>query len=194
MWDNEELLLDLLNGDLVSHINSQDSWGRTPLHAAATTDNSKCLKILLKTGGRYLTYTKFRLMNEPFSDYLADPNIASGAQDNFKTPLHTAAEHGFLSNVKVLVANGADTDKCEGQGYTGLDLAQRGSHVATYEYLKQAEQTKEEAKQGLHMALRNAVVAGDVNNVKSLLKDVGREDAEGIVNLTPNGANSLLFK
>lgn len=41
---------DLLEGGQLSLINSQDSWGRTPLHAAAITENSKCLEILLNTG------------------------------------------------------------------------------------------------------------------------------------------------
>lgn len=51
MWDNAELLEDLLHGEQIAHINSQDSWGRTPLHAAATTDNSRCLGVLLQAGG-----------------------------------------------------------------------------------------------------------------------------------------------
>lgn len=51
LWDNAELLEDLLRGDQLAHINSQDSWGRTPLHAAATTENSRCLRVLLQTGG-----------------------------------------------------------------------------------------------------------------------------------------------
>lgn len=51
MWDNAELLEDLLRGDQLLFINSQDAWGRTPLHAAATTENSQCLRILLQSGG-----------------------------------------------------------------------------------------------------------------------------------------------
>lgn len=50
MWDNAELLEDLLHGDQHAHINSQDNWGRTPLHAAAITENSNCLRILLHSG------------------------------------------------------------------------------------------------------------------------------------------------
>lgn len=40
-----------MRGDQRAHINSQDSWGRTPLHAAALTDKSKCLDLLLTSGG-----------------------------------------------------------------------------------------------------------------------------------------------
>ena len=51
MWDNAELLEDLLRGEQLAYINSQDAWGRTPLHAAATTESSKCLRVLLQSGG-----------------------------------------------------------------------------------------------------------------------------------------------
>lgn len=64
LWDNAELLEDLLEGGQLNLINSQDSWGRTPLHAAAITGNSKCLEILVNTG--------------------ADPNIKCGPRGELK--------------------------------------------------------------------------------------------------------------
>lgn len=125
----------------------------------------------------------------------ADPNIASGAQDNFRSPLHTASEHGFINNVRLLIEAGANPEKCEGQGYTGLDLAERGGHSQTFEYLKRAEITKEEARENLHSTIREAVCKGDVSKVKSLMRDAGHKlGSESIVNFTPNGTNSLLFK
>lgn len=65
LWDNAELLEDLLRGDQLSHINSQDSWGRTPLHAAATTENSRCLRVLLQAGGTYICYLFFSFIEGP---------------------------------------------------------------------------------------------------------------------------------
>lgn len=50
LWDNTELLEDLLEGGQQHFINSRDSWGRTPLHAAAICENSRCLQILLNAG------------------------------------------------------------------------------------------------------------------------------------------------
>ena len=47
LWDNAELLEDLLNGEELSFINSCDSWGRTPLHAASTTESSQCLRSII---------------------------------------------------------------------------------------------------------------------------------------------------
>ena len=48
LWDNAELLEDLLNGEELEYLNSCDSWGRTPVHAAATTESSMCLRILIQ--------------------------------------------------------------------------------------------------------------------------------------------------
>lgn len=50
LWDNTELLEDLLEGGQQAFLNSQDSWGRTPLHAAVITEQSKCLQLLLNAG------------------------------------------------------------------------------------------------------------------------------------------------
>jgi ankyrin repeat protein len=64
LWDNTHLLIDLLEGGQQAFLNSQDSWGRTPLHAAAINENSGCLSILLNAG--------------------ADPNIRCGPRGDKK--------------------------------------------------------------------------------------------------------------
>ena len=81
LWDNAELLEDLLNGEELGYINSADSWGRTPAHAAATTESSQCLNILVQAG--------------------ADVNLACGPRGECRTPLHVAAEHGHVLNLQV---------------------------------------------------------------------------------------------
>lgn len=59
LWENAELLEDLLEGDQIAHINSQDSWGRTPLHTAAMRE-SGCLRVLLQAGGKlFLSFCYF---------------------------------------------------------------------------------------------------------------------------------------
>lgn len=83
LWDNAELLEDLLGGEHNQYINSQDSWGRTALHAAAITENSRCLEVLLSAG--------------------ANPNIACGPRGQYRTPLHISAEYGHVSNIEKLL-------------------------------------------------------------------------------------------
>ena len=52
LWDNAELLEDLLNGEELTCLNAADSLGRTALHAAATNQGSKCLRILVQAGAK----------------------------------------------------------------------------------------------------------------------------------------------
>jgi len=60
LWDNAELLEDLLDADqLLRHIDCVDAWGRTPLHAAATSEDSSCLRILLQSGGLKIPFLYF---------------------------------------------------------------------------------------------------------------------------------------
>lgn len=52
LWENQELLEDLLNGDQIAYINSRDTRGRTALHAAAANESQICTRILLQAGGK----------------------------------------------------------------------------------------------------------------------------------------------
>ncbi|XP_075215251.1 leucine-rich repeat kinase [Lycorma delicatula] len=172
LWDNAELLEDLLRGDQLAHINSQDSWGRTPLHAAATTENSRCLRVLLQAG--------------------ADPNVPCGPRGDNRTPLHVCSEHGFVGNVMLLLAHCADLVARDSNGMTALDIAEKGEHAECMQVLKQAADAKELARQSSHSALRDAVAAGDVTTVKNLIAELGVE-AELLINMAPSGSNTLLF-
>lgn len=51
---------------------------------------------------------------------------------------------------------------------------------------------RENNRQQLHSALREASLAKDVKLAKEILTEAG-PDAEMIVNLAPNGSNTLLF-
>ncbi|KAF5301002.1 hypothetical protein FQR65_LT08985 [Abscondita terminalis] len=172
LWDNTELLEDLLDGGQQSFINSQDSWGRTPLHAAAITEHSKCLQILLNVG--------------------ADSNIQCGPRGENKTPLHLSAEHGHVSNINVLLQHNANMLLRDTNGMTASDLADKAGHVKCMNVLKDAADAKEKAKLDIHAALRDACINGDANSVQQLVSSLSK-DAELIVNMAPSGANTLLF-
>lgn len=90
MWDNAELLEDLLRGEQLAYINSQDAWGRTPLHAAATTENSKCLRVLLQSGGMFEFFKSCNISAYAHNShyvFVANPNIACGARGEAKVRL-----------------------------------------------------------------------------------------------------------
>ncbi|XP_063218267.1 leucine-rich repeat serine/threonine-protein kinase 1 isoform X2 [Bacillus rossius redtenbacheri] len=172
LWDNAELLADLLRGEQRAHVDSRDSWGRTPLHAAATSDNSRCLEVLLAAG--------------------ADPNIPCGPRGDKRTVLHVSAEHGYVGNVRLLVARGADLTARDSSGLTPLDVADKGEHAECMQVLKQAADAKETLRQSAHASLRDACQLGDAELVQALVARLGPE-AELIVNMAPSGSNTLLF-
>ncbi|CAH1999500.1 unnamed protein product [Acanthoscelides obtectus] len=172
LWDNTELLEDLLEGGQQNFLNSQDSWGRTPLHAAAITENSKCLEVLLNAG--------------------ADPNIQCGPRGESKTPLHLAALHGHCRNVSTLLQHNANILLRDLNGMTAIDLADNAGHSKCVHVLKEAADSKEKTRLDIHSSIRDACSHGDVRSVQQLLLSL-RDDAELIVNMSPSGANTLLF-
>lgn len=117
LWDNVDLLVDLLQ-EQTDLIESEDSWGRAPIHAAAITKNSKCLPLLINSG--------------------ANVNAQCGLKGHNKTALHICSEYGYLQNVEVLLAAGASHVIKDGSGLTAFDLAERSGHDRIMKVLKQA--------------------------------------------------------
>lgn len=106
LWDNVDLLVDLLQED--HDINCLDSWGRTPLHAAAISSNSNCIQVLINAG--------------------ADINKQCGLRGENKTALHLCAELGYQSNVETLLYAQASFTLRDLNDLTALDLARRNGH------------------------------------------------------------------
>ncbi|XP_037075010.1 E3 ubiquitin-protein ligase XB3-like, partial [Pollicipes pollicipes] len=130
LWDNAELLEDLLASEEIAHISSRDSWGRTPLHAAATTYSSRCLRVLLQSG--------------------ADPDVPCGPRGEYRTSLHLAAEHGHLENVRLLLESGADLLLKDHCGLTAMDLAGRGDHADCMQLLRETADARERERLERH--------------------------------------------
>ncbi|KAF4523571.1 hypothetical protein B566_EDAN014882, partial [Ephemera danica] len=212
LWDNAELLEDLLRGEQAGHIDSQDSWGRTPLHAAATTESSRCLRVLLAAG--------------------ANPNIPCGPRGENRNPLHVSCEHGCVNNVRTLLEYGAKLGARDGNSRTALDLAEAADHQECMQVLQQVaagamhnaverlwaataqivdtveaetafeacsyfvddvtQDEKERTRQEQHRALREACSRGDASLVRELVRQLANE-AELVINMAPSGSNTLLF-
>lgn len=119
LWDNIELLQDLLQGDDCKLINIKDSWGRSPIHAAAITANSQCLKLLIAHG--------------------ANVNLQCGPRAENKTALHMSAEYGHKENIENLLDAGASLDVKDANGYTPADLAERADHKECMDVLRNAK-------------------------------------------------------
>lgn len=116
LWDNVDLLLDLLQED--HDIDCVDSWGRTPLHAAAVSSNSKCLQVLINAG--------------------ASINKQCGTRGESKTALHLCAELGYETNVETLLNAQASFIVRDMNSLTALDLASRGGHEECVKILQAA--------------------------------------------------------
>lgn len=116
LWDNVDLLVDLLQED--HDIDCVDSWGRTPLHAAAISSNSKCLQVLINAG--------------------ADINKQCGLRGENKTALHLSSELGYLTNVETLLSAQASFTLRDLNDLTALDLARRNSHEECVKALQTA--------------------------------------------------------
>lgn len=172
LWDNAELLEDLLRGEHAQYINSQDSWGRTPLHAAAITENSRCLDVLLSAG--------------------ANPNIPCGPRGHYRTPLHICAEHGHNSNIEKLLKFNANLMIQDNNGERPLDVAEKAKQDVCINLLKSAAEKYELAKLAVHASLRAICIQGDTVAAKNLIQG-HTSDLECIINMAPNGANTLLF-
>ncbi|KZC04554.1 Leucine-rich repeat serine/threonine-protein kinase 1 [Dufourea novaeangliae] len=172
LWDNAELLQDLLQGEHAQYINSQDSWGRTPLHAAAITENSRCLHVLLSAG--------------------ANPNIPCGPRGHYRTPLHICAEHGHGSNIEKLLEFNADLMITDNNGEKPIDIVEQNKRDVCINLLKSAAEKYELAKLAMHVSLRATCIQGDTVAARNIIQGLVT-DAEYIINMAPNGANTLLF-
>ncbi|XP_043263337.1 leucine-rich repeat serine/threonine-protein kinase 1 [Colletes gigas] len=172
LWDNAELLEDLLRGEHAQYINSQDSWGRTPLHAAAITENSRCLDVLLSAS--------------------ANPNIPCGPRGHYRTPLHICAEHGHSSNIEKLLEFKADLMIADNNDLKPVDVAEKNMQDVCTNLLKLGAEKYELANLATHASLRATCIQGDAVAAKNIIQSVSSK-LDYIINVAPNGANTLLF-
>ncbi|KAM3958672.1 LOW QUALITY PROTEIN: leucine-rich repeat kinase [Aphomia sociella] len=170
LWDNVELLQELIASG--AEVDARDASARSALHAAALAERSRCLAALCAAG--------------------ADLDAVSDAATGGKTALHIAAERGHVENVRALVAAGAALDVLDSSGDTPLALAERHGHRHAARALREATDALERERLSQHAQLREMVTRGETHQLKTKLTSLG-SSAGLIVNMTPGGANTLLY-
>lgn len=88
------------------------------MHAAAITEDSRCLRLLLERG--------------------ADANTQCGARGEARTALHLSAEHGHDSNVQALLEHNASMLVRDANGMTAFDIADKCGHKGCMTLLREA--------------------------------------------------------
>ncbi|KAL7304930.1 hypothetical protein TKK_0002728 [Trichogramma kaykai] len=173
LWDNAELLEDLLRGEHAAYIDSQDSWGRTALHAAAITENSRCLEVLLQAG--------------------ANASLPCGPRGQYRLPLHICAEHGHAKNIEKLLEYSSNLLVTDSNGLTAVKICELNENVKCCQILKFAAERYEQMRMDTHAALRIACMQADCGAARAIIQGQTLPDLEYILNMAPNGANTLLF-
>ena len=61
IFDRDDCMIDILQGDERLNINAPDRCGRTPVYTAVSNNSIKCLEILLQHGGKkYHNYIRLK--------------------------------------------------------------------------------------------------------------------------------------
>ncbi|XP_055353693.1 leucine-rich repeat serine/threonine-protein kinase 1-like isoform X2 [Paramacrobiotus metropolitanus] len=162
VWENAELLEDLLkNGEEAKNIDSEDRYGRTPLHAAAKSGNLSLVGVLLNAG--------------------ADPNVQSSIRAGAETPLHIAAYHGRLEAVACLLSSGASVHTKNSRAQTPLDVAMERRQRDCVEMLRIYQEAKAERLAVAQKEFLEAFGRDDIIRMETIL-EATKSDSSTLVN------------
>ncbi|XP_060079979.1 leucine-rich repeat serine/threonine-protein kinase 1-like [Ylistrum balloti] len=171
LFDNDELLRCLLEGDCRNYINTTDRCHRTATYTAVSNNSVKCLRLLLEYG--------------------ADPNIPAGDMLNLRTPLHCALLDGKKEIVELLVHNGADLYALDVLGLSPLSLARNIERADFIQCLERENDRREKLAEIHRKDFIRACENEDVNAIKSAL--IVAESSQRLVNdkITEDGLTAL---
>lgn len=126
-----------------SYLNTQDSFGWSPLIQAASDGHVSTVASLLKAGA------DLKIVNDHGDSALhvavhhchlnvVNTLVTAGADlkavnDQGNTPLHMAAQHGCVNIVTALVTERADLNRTNGNHDTALHMAIKAGHIAAIE-------------------------------------------------------------
>ncbi|XP_033739221.1 leucine-rich repeat serine/threonine-protein kinase 1-like isoform X2 [Pecten maximus] len=171
LFDNDELLRCLLEGECRNHINTTDRCHRTATYTAVSNNSIKCLRLLLEYG--------------------ADPNIPAGEMLNLRTPLHCALLDGKKEIVELLVHNGADLYALDVLGLSPLSLARNIERADFIRCLERENDRREKLAEVHRKDFISACEREDINGIMSALHVA--ESSKRLVNdkITEDGLTAL---
>jgi ankyrin repeat protein len=142
---NLETVLQLLD---VSHINSPDENGWTPIMYASSSGQDQIVKALIEKGADVKIadpkgWTPLMLASFKGNTNSLKYLLEKGADVNAKTPKNTtalmvAAGNGFIEVVQLLLASKADINQKDADGKTALAYAIQKNQTAVIDLLKKA--------------------------------------------------------
>ncbi len=132
----ETELIRLLITQYKYSVKSLSKHGQTPVHLAAQYGHTDNLEVLVECSEVSQPETEGTTNKPPHSS----PGSVTHQDEHSNTPLHTAASHGQLTDVKYLVKEVHCNPTCTNQnGETPLHLAAQNGHLDVVKYLVDEE-------------------------------------------------------
>ncbi|GAB1312345.1 Heterokaryon incompatibility domain-containing protein [Madurella fahalii] len=179
-YDNDEavrLLLEKSGGDDMN-LDLKDSTGKAALHLAAQMGKENLVEELVQRNAdrtvqdmldRTPLFLAVQHGREKVVDVLLVPRSLNKPDVHGRTPLHVAAERGYLNIVKKLLGHGAERDNRDHQGRTPLLLAAENGEKEVVDLLLTQRARQDIGDRNERTPLLLAVANGDYAIVKSLL-------------------------
>lgn len=130
-------------------VNTEQFFGKSPLHKAAELGNSKIIQLLITKGAECTSkdYNRATALHIAVRNNHKDSVIKLISHCNNEvvnapafrsdlTPLHLAALHGYYAIAEILLDNGADRTIKNRQGKTALDFATDRNYLKVVSLLK----------------------------------------------------------
>ncbi|GMT28597.1 hypothetical protein PFISCL1PPCAC_19894, partial [Pristionchus fissidentatus] len=166
LFENEELLVDLLSADSIN-CGLRDESGRTPLMLAAHNGRLNALQIILN---------------------LAPDTIDYCSPLTGKTALHLSCEAGESGAVSLLLGAGSDPSIIDRSGYCALEVAHMAGHSSVTDIMIHSIQAENSRVESQYDKLISATVDGDIKTMEEIV--AGTKGREKILN-GKNGKGAL---
>lgn len=190
--------------DAGADVNSQDSYGASPLSSAVASGQLDVIRVLIATGAKFNPAVDHFLHDAAESNRLdviavllesCGRECLNWANLRGRTPVHAAASRGHVSVIRFCLSLGADTSHADSDGWTPLHCAASEGRTEAVEFLlncapytkyaltKDGKTPYSLAFDGGHFHLLDVLQLGD-----ALHRAAGLGDVHGIKHCLAQGA------